>query len=133
MGAAGNLFGAEQQNLQNQTGAAGAGADLSNRGLEQALGYINALPTIQQNQLFGPQTMLQAGGMQDQSNQAAVNDMIRRFYETDMQDWTRLGALQAAAQGSAGNYGMSTQAMRQPGPSPLGIFGSLLGLAGGFI
>jgi hypothetical protein len=120
-------YGAQQQNLMNQMGGAQAGADLSNQGLLQALGYINAMPTIQQNRTFAPQLLMQSGAVQDQYNQAQVNDMVNRFYMQDMQPWTRLGALQAAATGSAGEYGTMQRMTQQPGQSPLGIFGSLLG------
>ena len=120
-------YGAQQQNLNNQMTGAQAGADLSNQGLMQALGYINALPTIQQNRTFAPQLLMQSGAVQDQYNQAQVNDMVSRFYQQDMQPWTRLGALQAAAQGSAGEYGTMQRMTNEPGQSPLGLFGSLLG------
>jgi hypothetical protein len=124
-------FGANQENLQNQMGAAGDAAGISSLGLQQALGYINALPTIQQNRTFAPQLQMQAGAVQDQYNQQLVNDMISRFYQQDMQPWTQLGALQAAAQGAAGQYGMAQQ-MTQQNPGLLNMLGSGLSLAGGF-
>lgn len=128
-GAAGDLFNARQQNLQNQMGAAGQGADLSNQGLMQALGFINAMPTIQQNRTFAPNLLMQSGAVQDQANQAQINDMVSRFYQQDMQPWTRLGALQAAAQGSAGEYGTMQRVTNQPGPGLLGMLGAGMQLA----
>ena len=127
------LYGAQQQNLNNRLQGAQGAADISNQGLMQALGYVNALPTVQQNRTFAPNLLMQSGAVQDQYNQAQVNDMISKFYQQDMQPWTRLGALQAAAQGSAGEYGTAQRLTQQPGASPLGLLGSLLGMAGGFM
>jgi hypothetical protein len=131
--AAGDLFNAQQQNLANQFMGAQSAAGLSNEGIMNALNYIGALPTIQQNRLFAPQLLQQVGAQQDQANQAMINDMISRFYQHDMQDWTRLGALQAAAQGSAGDYGTTHRVMQQP-PNYNPLFqlgGGLLSLMGG--
>ncbi len=117
-------FGAQQQNLQNQVGGAQSAADISNQGLMQALGFINAMPTIQQNRTFAPQLMMQSGAVQDQFNQSQINDMISRFYQQDMQPWTRLGALQSAATGSAGEYGTMQRMTNEPGPGLLGLLGN---------
>lgn len=132
LGGAQNIFGAEQQNLSNQIGAAQGASNISNQGLMSALGYINSLPTIQQNRTFAPQLLQQVGAQQDQANQAMLNDLISQFYAQDMQDWTRLGALQAAAQGSAGSYGQTHQVTNQPGTGLLGLLGGGLQLAAPF-
>lgn len=74
--------------------------------------------------------MLQAGAIEDQLRQSLLNDRIRAFYETDMRPWTRLGALQSAASGSAGPYGTVFQTMRQP-VNPFGMLGGLAALFAG--
>lgn len=124
-----NLFQNQQQNLQNQFGAANAAANIGQGGLEQALSYINALPTIQQNRVFDANLLMQAGSMEDQMNQGLLNDAIRRFYENDMNEWTRLGALQAAAGGSAGPYGTQHTAMSQPF-NPMSMMGLMAPMMG---
>lgn len=120
-------------NLMNRFGAAQAGADIGQSGIDAGLGYINALPTLQQNRVFDSNLMLQSGAMQDQLQQAALNDTIRRFYETDMNPITRLGFLQAAAGGAAGPYGQTVQTTQQPfnpfsAIGALGSIGSLFGI-----
>ena len=127
---AGDIFGANQQNFQNQFGGAQEAAGLSNLGLQNALGFMGALPTIQQNRTFAPQLQMQAGAVQDQYNQQLINDMISQFYQQDMQPWTRLGALQAAAAGAAGPYGMAYQ-KQQENSGLLGILGDVASIFAG--
>lgn len=79
------------------------------------------------NLLTGGQSALQAGTLMQQQSQANLDAKRQAFTEKDMQDWTRLGALQAAATGSAGPYGMMTSTQTQPF-NPLGIFGSIFGM-----
>lgn len=86
--------------------------------------YQNQFNNIAQ----GAQTALQAGTLRQQQQQAEMDAKRQAFTEKDMQDWTRLGALQAAATGSAGPYGMMTSTQTQPF-NPLGIFGSIFGLS----
>lgn len=121
------LVGDEQNKFGNRLAATQAGAGLEQQGAQTGLGYINALPTVQQNRVFDDNLKLQAGGMQDQQRQAELNDQIRRFTEKDMEQITRLGFLQEAAGGSAGPYGTSKTTTQQPfNPfSILGLFGGL--------
>lgn len=82
-----------------------------------------------QNQLAGNQAVVGAGQLQDASKQAELDAAQSKFLAEDNQDWTRLGLLQAAASGSAGNYGTSSQ-VSSGGPSPLiGAIGGLGSLA----
>lgn len=78
-----------------------------------------------QNRLAGANATLQAGGMVDQQTQSLLADEIAKWYAIDNQDWTRLGMLQSAAAGSAGNYGTQVATSRQP--IGLGGLGSAMG------
>lgn len=80
-----------------------------------------------QNILMGDQSALQAGTIQQAQRQAEMDARMQAWKERDMEDWTRLGALQAAASGAAGPYGMSTMTQNQPF-NPLGLLGTLGGL-----
>lgn len=83
---------------------------------------------VDQAQQGRAQAQIGAGQLQDQNQQAQLTADMARFYETDMQPWTRLGLLQSAAAGSAGNYGTSAQQQTTPGNplSTVGGIGSLL-------
>lgn len=67
-----------------------------------------------QNRLAGANATVQAGSMVDQQTQRLLADEIAKWYAVDNQDWTRLGMLQSAAAGSAGNYGTQVATSRQP-------------------
>lgn len=109
-----SLFNAQQGNLANQTGAATSGAQIGNQGLGTALGYLGQLPTTFGSTTFGGNTALQSGAIQDQNAQAQLNAQIAQWQQQQILPWTQLGALQAAAQGAAGPYGMATTQMQQP-------------------
>jgi hypothetical protein len=93
--------------------------------------FAQARAAAEQNRLNainqGAQTSLTAGTMRQQQAQAELDAQMQRWKEADMIDWTRLGALQAAAQGAAGPYGMSTQTQTQPF-NPMGILGAIGGM-----
>jgi hypothetical protein len=101
------------------------------------LNAINNQAAMTQNKLAGIGTSMgmqaapanalaQAGQQRDAYSQAQLNDEIQKFYANDMQDWTRLGALQSAAAGAAGDYGTMTNMTRQTQPmNPLGLIGGL--------
>lgn len=72
--------------------------------------------------------LLNVGRQRDAREQALLDDAQRRFTQKDMQDWTRLGALQAAAQGAAGAYGTMVNTTKQP-MNPMQIIGGLGSLA----
>lgn len=79
------------------------------------------------NQLAGAQAQLGAGQIQDDSTQKQLIADFTKWQSQDMADWNRLGLLQSAAAGSAGNYGTNTQTQTQPF-NALGAIGSLGGL-----
>lgn len=134
LAAVSGITGVQGQNIANQMGASGSILDAilaSAGGLSQ---------TGQQKAALGQQkfdnagtaadALLQAGGITDAKRQAELDARINRFYQNDMRDWTRLGALQSAAAGSAGPYGTTWSSTQQPSSfNPLG----LLGLLGSFI
>lgn len=78
--------------------------------------------------LAAQQGVIGAGQLQDQNAQDKLQADYAKFLATDMQDWTRLGLLQSAAAGSAGNYGTNVQTQQQPfNPmSAIGGVGSML-------
>lgn len=80
-----------------------------------------------QNQLAGNQAQIGAGQLQDQNKQAQLTADFTKWQSQDMKPWTRLGLLQSAAAGSAGNYGTNTQTQTQPfnAMQGLGALGSL--------
>jgi len=89
----------------------------------------SANSNLYQNQLAGNQAVIGAGQLQDAAKQAELNAAQSKFLAEDNQDWTRLGLLQAAAAGSAGNYGTQSQ-VQSGGPSPLlGAIGGIGSLA----
>lgn len=77
-----------------------------------------------QNQLAGNQAVINAGQLQDANEQEKLTADFTKWQSEDMQPWTRLGLLQSAAAGSAGNYGTNTQTSRQPF-NPLSAIGGL--------
>lgn len=62
-----------------------------------------------QNRLQGSQAEIGAGKLLDSARQAELDAALQRFQAKDNKGWTRLGLLQSAAAGSAGNYGTNTQ------------------------
>jgi len=113
-----------QGNLLGQAG------DMYSSGLGQAQTAAQSMAGLDQqnfeNRLAGAGATLQAGQLLDNQAQQQLSDEVRRFYEADNADWTRLGMLQAAAAGAAGPYGTQIATQRtNPG------LGSILGLMGG--
>jgi hypothetical protein len=103
-----------------------------NAGLDRALSATNALSGQDQQQfqnaLTGANATLQAGGLLDTQAQKQLSDLVSNWYAQDNQDWTRLGLLQSAAAGSAGNYGTQTGNSSSSNPmAALGAVGSLFG------
>lgn len=111
-----------QGNLLSQAG------QLRGAGLDRALSSTNAMAGLDQqnfeNRLAGAGATLQAGNILDQQSQAQLSDEVAKFYALDNQDWNRLSMLQAAAAGSAGNYGVQNSTQRTP-INPWGAIGSL--------
>ena len=104
------------QAFQNQL--AGANAQLN--GANSQLNGANA-------QLAGANAQIGAGQLQDENAQKQLIADFTKWQSEDMQDWNRLGLLQSAAAGSAGNYGTNTQTQTQPF-NALGALGSIGGL-----
>lgn len=77
-----------------------------------------------QNKLTGKQAVIDAGRLQDASRQADLDANLQKFQATDNKDWTRLGLLQSAASGAAGNYGTNTQ-IQKSGTNPLSMLGGI--------
>ena len=109
------------RNQANQLSAVG----LSNQGYGQQAGLMGQQFA---NQLAGGQAALGAGQVVDQNQQAKLQADYSKWLAEDMQDWTRLGLLQSAAAGSAGNYGTNVQAQTQPFNvlGGIGALGSIL-------
>jgi hypothetical protein len=90
--------------------------------------FANSIANAGQQRFSNMQTgagaALQAGTFRQQQQQANLDAKKQAWTEKDMEAWTRLGALQAAATGSAGPYGMMQTTQNQPF-NPLGLLGSL--------
>jgi len=93
----------------------------------------NSNSQLYQNQLAGNQAMIGAGQLQDKNAQDKLTADFQKWTANDMQPWTRLGLLQSAAAGSAGNYGTSSQTTPGNPMQGIGALGSLLtkGATGG--
>lgn len=101
-------------------------------GIGQAQNAASSMANLDQqnfqNQLTGANATLQAGGLLDKQSQKLLNDQVSQWYASDNQDWSRLGMLQAAASGAAGNYGTQTGNSSSSNPmAALGAVGSLFG------
>lgn len=88
----------------------------------------NSRNALFQNQLAGQQALVGAGQLEDANKQAQLTADFTKWQSQDMQPWTRLGLLQSAAAGAAGNYGTNTQTSRTPF-NPLSAVGGLGSLA----
>lgn len=120
------------QNIQNQLAANGQMDASKQAGLGLGLSATNALAGQDQQQfqnaLTGANAQLQAGGLLDTQAQKQLSDQINQFYAQDNQDWNRLGLLQAAASGAAGDYGTQTGKSSSSNPAAiLGAAGSFMG------
>lgn len=81
-----------------------------------------------QNQLAGNQAVIDAGQLEDANKQKQLTADFTKWQSEDMQPWTRLGLLQSAAAGAAGNYGTNTQTQSQPF-NPLSALGGVGAMA----
>ncbi len=102
-----------------------------NAGLDRALSATNAMGAQDQQQfqnaLTGAGATLQAGGLLDTQAQKQLSDQVSSWYSSDNADWTRLGLLQQAAAGSAGDYG--TQSGHSSSSNPMAALGALGSIA----
>lgn len=120
------------QNIQNMLAANSQMDSNRNAGLDRALGATSAMAGQDQQQfqnaLTGANASLQAGGLLDTQSGKLLNDKVSQWYAQDNQDWNRLGLLQAAAAGAAGDYGTQTGKTKSSNPmAALGAVGSLFG------
>lgn len=102
--------------LANKLGniRASALSDQYNRDVGNMFTANNALTNWNQSNLGAQQAVTNAGQLEDQAKQAQLTADFTKWQSEDMRDWTRLGLLQSAAAGSAGNYGTNTQTQTQP-------------------
>jgi hypothetical protein len=91
----------------------------------------NRANTSLQNQFATNAAQLAGGQVRDVQAQKVLADDVARFMSEDQRDWTKLGALQAAAAGAAGNYGTQSQTQAMSGGGAGASSG--LGLAGSFL
>lgn len=111
--------------------ATSAFADQYNRDVTNMMGANSQIDAansnLYQNKLAGWGAVMDAGQLQDANEQAKLTADFTKWQSEDMQPWTRLGLLQSAAAGSAGNYGTNTQTQTQPfnALQGIGALGSL--------
>ncbi|WP_421565572.1 tail fiber domain-containing protein [Ochrobactrum sp. EDr1-4] len=72
------------------------------------LGKLSGLNSLYQGYSNAAANQLAGGQVLDQNAQAKLDADKAKWTETDNQGWTRLGLLQSAAAGAAGNYGTTT-------------------------
>lgn len=87
----------------------------------------SANSNLYRDKLAGNQAVIGAGQLQDANKQAQLTADFTKWQSEDMAPWTRLGLLQSAAAGAAGNYGTNTQTQTQPfnAMQGIGALGSL--------
>lgn len=131
LSAVGGITGVQGQNIGNQLSATGMQGNLLQNALSTQMGATQAQSGLDQqnfaNQLAAAQSQIDAGKVQDANTQAQLSADFAKWQSEDMQDWTRLGLLQRAAAGSAGNYGTSAQTVSQPfnAAQAIGALGSI--------
>lgn len=125
------LFNQFNQDTSNMLTANGMLDAARNAGLDRGITAANAMAGLDQqnfqNRLTGAGATLQAGDILDTQAQKQLNDEIAKFYALDNQPWTRLGLLQSAAAGSAGDYGTQVSKTRQPF-NPASLIGPVAGM-----
>jgi len=111
--------------------ATSAFSDQYNRDVQNMMGANSQIDAANsnlfQNKLAGWSSVVDAGRIQDANEQAKLTADFTKWQSEDMQPWTRLGLLQSAAAGAAGNYGTNTQTQTQPfnALQGIGALGSL--------
>jgi len=118
------LQGLENDYNRQQANQLAAVGMIDNSNAQSIANQINVGNAGQQSALTGADAQIRAGQLLDQKQQQNLLADYAKWQAEDMQDWTRLGLLQSAAAGSAGNYGTNVQTASQPG-NPLGIAGAL--------
>lgn len=125
---------AARAGLRGDMLSANSQIDATRAGLMQnmltANGQIDAANSnLFQNKLQGAQAQIGAGKLLDDARQAELDQAQNRFAAKDNEGWTRLGLLQSAAAGSAGNYGTNVATQRTSGNvlQDIGALGSGVG------
>ncbi|MEK1929487.1 MAG: tail fiber domain-containing protein [Pararhizobium sp.] len=95
------------------------GANQAQRGLDQnqtslRQNQVNQIANWNQGRDNAQQAIIGAGQLEDQARQQQLTADFTKWQSEDMQPWVRLGLLQSAAAGAAGNYGTNTQTATQP-------------------
>jgi hypothetical protein len=115
------LYNQYNQDVQNMLTANGMIDNSKAQNIASQLGIGNQ---AFQNQLAGANAQIGAGQVIDQNQQDKLSAAHQKWNEQDMREWTRLGLLQSAASGSAGNYGTAVTTAKSP-MNPLGIAGAV--------
>lgn len=112
--------------------ATSALSDQYNRDVQNMMAANTAIDSANSNlfrdKLTGQQAVIGAGQLQDANQQAKLTADFTKWQSQDMKDWNRLGLLQSAAAGAAGNYGTNTQTVSQ-GFNPLSAIGGIGSMA----
>lgn len=113
-----------QQYNQDVQNMLNANQLIDNSNINQ-LGAANSYFQGQNNALLNA---LQGSSILDQNNQNKINANREKWLEEDNRDWNRLAQFIQAAQGSAGNYGVTkTKGTQKQGSNPLNAVGNLFG------
>ena len=140
LGAAGGISGIETGNADRSLNAQSLrGNLLSNagnmygQGIDQSLAAAGEMSNIDQrnyqNRLAGAGAQIEAGSGFDEQAQRELSDYVARWVGEDNEAWTRLGMLQGAAAGAAGNYG--TQMSQTRSSNPMAALGMIAPMFGG--
>ena len=121
-------FGLQNSALSGASGANQAASGIENQGINNVLGMISQLPTIQNNKVFDAQQQQGVGSQIDSRTQQALQNAINQWQQGDMEAWSRLGGLITSGMGAAGSYGTQTGTQTGGGNSMglLGLLGSVL-------
>jgi len=120
-------FGLQNSALSGASGANQAASGIENQGINNVLGMISQLPTIQGNKVFDAQQQQGVGSQIDNQAQQALQNAINQWQQGDMEAWSRLGGLITAGMGSAGSYGTQTGTQTSSGGG-MGALGGILSL-----
>lgn len=128
LGALNSQFGAQQQNLSNQSSGAQNLSNIGQQGIGNMGSAISQLPTINDARYADINKMLGIGSMQDQYSQTQLDDLVNQFNQQQQRPFNQLQAYNSAINPLAALGGSSTGTTTQPGGSPLGFLPLLLGM-----
>lgn len=124
-------FGLQNSALSGASGANQAASGIENQGINNVLGMISQLPTIQNNKVFDAQQQQGVGSQIDNRTQQALQNAINQWQQGDMEAWSRLGGLITAGSGAAGSYGTQSGTSTQNNGG-MGALGGILSLVSMF-